>query len=179
MSSEVSVDVQEWQNLFELDAIADPSDKLAECQYFLELAVQESDKNKFRWLISAFFGAAYSFFEINALRAYQCFQNPETGNPIANDEALEVLRCYVTVKQDPRRPTYVKTSGQHEVTKALYALRRGNTHHFPLSLVTNGPQLPEDFCLGIPSANGRRALDFCRQVMLLIQRVESDLQQHF
>ncbi len=179
MPKKFSADSEDWLNLLDLDAIADPSDKSSECKYFLELATQEADKAKFRWLISAFFGAAYSFFEINAIWAYQSFHNPETGYSIENEEALETLRRYVGVFQDAKRPTYVKTAGQHEVTKELYELRKGNTHHYPLSIMTSGQQVPEDFHFGSLSGKGIPALAFCRQVMSLIHEVENELQQHY
>lgn len=179
MSHKHSIETDDWLNLLDLGAIADPADKLSECESFLELATQESDKEKFRWLISAFFGAAYSFFEINALRAHHSFHNPVTGEPIENDEALKTLRRYVQVKQDPKRPTRVDTAGQHEITKQLYALRRGNIHHFPMSLMTNGENLPEGFHFGNISGKGVPALFFCRQVMSLIHLVEKELRQHY
>jgi hypothetical protein len=179
MSRKLTDDTADWLNLLDLDSIADPSDKLTECEFFLELATQENDKDKFRWLISAFFGAAYSFFEINALRAYQSFHNPETGDPIENEEALETLRRYVRVLQDAKRPSYVKTAGQHEITKELYELRKGNTHHYPLSIMTSGKMLPENFQFGSLSGKGIPALAFCRQVISLIREVENELQQHY
>lgn len=179
MSRKLTGDTEDWLNLLDLDAIADPSDKLSECDFFLQLASQENDKDKFRWLISAFFGAAYSFFEINALRAYQSFHNPETGDPIENEEALETLRRYVRVVQDAKRPTYVKTAGQHEITKELYELRKGNTHHYPLSIMTSGKPLPENFHFGSLSGKGIPALAFCRQVISLIREVENELQHHY
>jgi len=179
MPHKFSPDTEDWLNLLDLDAIADPSDKLSECEYFLGLAAEETDKDKFRWLISAFFGAAYSFFEINALRAYQSFHNPETGDPIENDDALEILRRYVRVVQDVKRPAYVKTAGQHKITRELYELRKGNTHHYPLSIMTNGKQLPEDFHFGSLSGKGIPALVFCREAMLLIREVENELQEQF
>lgn len=179
MSRKLTDDTEDWLNLLDLDAIADPSDKLTECEFFLELATQENDKDKFRWLISAFFGAAYSFFEINALRAYQSFHNPETGDPIENEEALETLRRYVRVLQDANRPSYVKTAGQHEITKELYELRKGNTHHYPLSIMTSGKLLSENFHFGSLSGKGIPALAFCRQVISLIREVENELQQHY
>lgn len=179
MFRKITSDTEDWLNLLDLDAIADPSDKLSECEYFLLLATQENDKDKFRWLVSAFFGAAYSFFEINALRAYQSFHNPETGDPIENEEALETLRRYVRVLQDAKRPTYVKTAGLHEITKELYELRRGNTHHYPLSIMISGSPLPENFHFGSLSGKGIPALAFCRQVMALIHEVKNELQQHY
>jgi len=179
MPSKHSIETDSWLNLLDLDAIADPADKLSECEYFLELATLESDKEKFRWLISAFFGAAYSFFEIHALRAHHSFHNPETGVPIENDEALKTLRRYVRVEQDPKRSTYVKTAGQHKITKVLYDLRGGNTHHFPLSLMTSGERLPDDFHFGNISGKGVPALSFCREVMSLIHLVESELRKHY
>lgn len=179
MPHELLTDEDDWLNLLDLDAIADPSDKLAECQYFLGLAVEERDKDKFRWLISAFFGAAYSFFEINALRAYQGFFDPETGDPIENLEAIAALGGYVCVIQDAKRPKYVKTSGRCEITKKLYELRRANTHYYPLSITTNGPQIPEDFQFGYLSGKGVPALHFCGEVMTLIREVENELQKHY
>lgn len=179
MSRKLAADTEDWLNLLDFAAIADPSDKSSECEYFLELATKESEKDKFRWLISAFFGAAYSFFEINALRAYQSFHNPETGDPIEYEEALETLRRYVRVHQDVKRPTYVKTVGQHEITRELYNLRKGNTHHYPLSIMTSGQRVPEDFHFGTLSVKGVPALAFCRQVMSLIHEVEHELQRHY
>ena len=179
MPREFSTDTEDWLNLLDLDSIADPSDKTFECEYFLRLATEEKDKDKFRWLISAFFGAAYSFFEINALRAYQGFHNPKTGAPIENGEAIETLRRYVRVFQDVKRPTYVKTAGQHEITKELYDLRKGNTHHYPLSIMTSGTAVPEGFQFGSLSGKGIPALAFCREAMSLIREVENELQGHF
>jgi hypothetical protein len=152
---------------------------LSECEYFFELATQENDKDKFRWLISAFFGAAYSFFEINALRAYESFHDPVTGEPIQNQEALDTLRRYVRVCQDAKRPTYVKTAGQHNITKELYELRKGNTHHYPLSIMARGQRIPEDFHFGSLSGKSIPALAFCRQVLSLIHEVENELQKHY
>ena len=162
-----TVDTEDWLDLHDLASLADPSYKLSECEFFLDLATQENDKDKFRWLISAFFGAAYSFFEINALRAYQSFCNPETGEPIENEEALETLRRYVRVLQDAKRPTYVKTAGQHEITIELYDLRKRNNHHYPISIMTSGQRVPEDFHFGNLSGKGIPALAFCRQIMSL------------
>lgn len=169
----------DWLNLLDFEAIADVSDKVAECEYFLSLAAQEKEKDKFRWLISAFFGAAYSFFEIQALRAYHDFHNPQTGDPIENAEALASLRRYVRVVQDVKRPNYVKTSGQHDITKQLYELRKGNTHHFPLSIMTTNQELPEGFQFGSLSGKGFPALAFSRQVMSLIREVENELRRHY
>lgn len=179
MSRKFSADTEDWLNLLYLDAIADPSDKSSECEYFLGLAAEENDKDNFRWLISAFFGAAYSFFEINALLAYQSFHKPKTGDPIENQEAIETLRRYVRVFQDVKRPTYVKTAGQHEITIELYDLRKGNTHHYPLSIMASGPQVPEDFHFGSLSGRGIPPLVFCRKVMSLIREVENELQIHY
>lgn len=179
MPTKFSGDADDWMNLLDLDAITDPTDKSAECGYFLSLAAHETDKDRFRWLISAFFGAAYSFFEVNALRAYHDFHNPQTGEPIPNNEALEVLRRYVMVVQNVKQPAYVKTAGLHDITKELYELRKGNTHHYPLSIMTAGPLVPEDFHFGSLSGRGIPALHFCREVMHLIHEIENELQQHY
>lgn len=48
MPRKFSADTEDWLNLLDLDAIADPSDKSSECEYFLALATNEKDKDKFR-----------------------------------------------------------------------------------------------------------------------------------
>ena len=73
---------EEWLNLLDIAAIADPGDKLAECEYFLALAEQETDRERFRWTISAFFNAAYSYFETSALAAYVALTDPHNGDSI-------------------------------------------------------------------------------------------------
>ncbi|PKD41057.1 hypothetical protein CWO84_07325 [Methylomonas sp. Kb3] len=162
-----------------LEALADQNDKVAECKYFLDLATQEKDKDKFRWLISAFFGAAYSYFEISALRAYYGFCDPKTGTPIKNNEVLATLNRYVGVFLKQNKPDYVSTFGRHIIIKQLYELRRGNTHHYPLSIMSSSQELPEGFQFVIQSNNVVPALTFCRETMMLIQEVDRELQQHF
>ncbi len=178
MSLKTATDTDRWLNFLDLDAIADPADKLGECKFFFDLVTKESDKNKFRWLISAFFGSAYSYFEISAIRAYQSFHDPHTGDPIQNDEALRALSRYVRVSKNKKRPTYIKTSGEHAITRQLYELRKGNTHHYPLSIVETGRSGSEVFYFGSLHGEGIHALDFCRQVISLIYEVESELQKH-
>jgi hypothetical protein len=176
MESTAPPEFEDWLDLLDFDAIADPFDKIAECQYFLDLASKEPDVQRFRWLISAFFGAAYSFFEINALSAFHAFADPQTGKLIEDAEALEILRRYVTIFQNVKSPSFVKTGGLHEVTKQLYELRKGNTHHFPLSIMSTGLELPEAFHLGKVSGQGIPALAFCRKAMALMHQVNQELQ---
>lgn len=169
-------DFNDWFDLLDLSAIAEPGDKIAECEYFLILASVEPDLRRFRWLISAFLGAAYSFFEISALSAFHAFNDPKTGDPIEDAEALDILRRYVTVFQNVKNPSFVKTGGHHEVTKQLYELRKGNTHHVPLSIMAIGDELPENFHFGYITGNGVPALVFCQTVISLIRQVHQELQ---
>ncbi|WP_331305597.1 hypothetical protein [Methylobacter sp. Wu8] len=171
----IEFDVDDFFSRIDFDAIEDSSNKIAECEYFLGLASAEKDRTQFRWLISAFFGAAYSFFEMSALRAYFAFTAPDTGDPIEDDEALGILRNYVDVKLNKRKPFRVDTNGKHVVTKELYEWRRENTHHFPLSIMASGSSLPEDFQFGRMKGEGIPVLAFCRGAMLLIRQVQREL----
>jgi hypothetical protein len=164
----------------DLEAIEDPSNKIAECEYFLSLASAEQDRQRFRWLISAFFGAAYSFFEMSALHAYLAFTAPDTGESIEDGEALEILKTYVNVerkekRKEKRRQPYVTTYGKHEICKKLYELRQRNVHHYPLAIMSTGPQLPEDFHFGSMRGQGTPALAFCREALVLIHQVQREL----
>jgi len=176
MDSSVPSEFEDWLNLLDLAAIADSHDKIAECEYFLTLASTEQDVQRFRWLISAFFGAAYSFFEISALSAFQAFIDPRTGEPVENTDALKTLRRYVTVDQNVKNPFFVKTGGNHDVTKQLYKLRTANTHHYPLSIMATCPELPGAFHFGNIIGKGTPALAFCRTAMSLIRQVHQELE---
>src|SRR6266480_1385369 len=158
MADKPVADFGEWFNLLDFDAIALPSDKLDECRFFLDLIEKEVDAQRFRWLISAFFGAAYSYFEILALHAYESFADPESGESIADYDALEVLRRYVVIVQDAKRPSFVKTAGRHPITKQLYELRKKNTHHAPLSILKTTKELPVGFHFGYLKGQGIAAL---------------------
>ena len=67
---ESSFDIDDVLSRIDLGAIEDSSNKVSECKYFLELASSEKNRVRFRWLVSAFLNAAYSFFEMSAMRAY-------------------------------------------------------------------------------------------------------------
>jgi hypothetical protein len=168
----------------DFDAIADPSDKIFECRYFLNLASEELDVMKFRWQISAFLGAAYSFFEISAnIAHYYALSDPRTGEPIKDSESIKVLEHYVEVtlnnkkkRVDTAASNKESLSDFHELVQQLYEVRKKNTHHYPLSIMVTGTKLPEDFHFGHNVKNSRPALIFCRSVMTLIQEVQNKLE---
>jgi hypothetical protein len=166
---------EDWLSLLDLSAVADPGDKVRECEYFLALAEAERDRERFRWLISAFFGGAYSFFETSALYAYAALTAPDTGEPLADFDAVAILEKYVGIRQSDKDPYFVKTSGRHEITKRLYDLRKSSTHHVPLSIMVTGPSLPADFQFGSSVGAGTPALEFCRSLMQLIRQVQHEL----
>ncbi len=175
MSSTTSRDIEDLIDQIDMSAIAIPDDKINECEYYLKLASNEKDNDKFRWLISAFFNAAYSFFEITALSAYNAYNDPENGDPIEDGEALDAIRCYVRVFQNSKNPSFVKTSGLHEITEKLYDLRKENTHHYPLSIMKVGESVPEDFHFGYLKGEGTPALEFCREVMGIIFELNKEI----
>lgn len=168
------LDIGDFFSRLDIEAIEDVGNKVAECEYFLQLASQERDRRHFRWLISAFLNAAYSYFEIAALHAYLAFMD-EDGEMHPDTEAVEVLRGHVRVMRNAKRPDYVKTSGLSPLTEKLYEIRRGNTHHFPLSIMETGPELPDDFQFGNMRDKGEPVLPFCRRVMELIKTIEQEL----
>lgn len=159
----------------DLSAVALPRDKIAECAFFLELATREPDRSRFRWLMSAFLSAVYSYFEIEALRAYDAFQHPETGEYVEDEDALKILRKYVRIAQSKNNPSFVKTSGLEGLIENLYELRKQNTHHCPLTIMEADGAPPSSFQFGFMPGNGTPALEFCRSVMSLIDQVESEL----
>lgn len=169
-----SADINDFFSRFDMEAIEDTGSKIAECEYFLALASNEADRHHFRWLISAFLNAAYSYFEMSALHAYFAFTD-EDGNSIPDDDAVEILRGHVRVMRNEKRPDFVKTAGFSPLTEKLYEIRKGNTHHFPLSIMAVGPDLPNDFQFGSMRGSGEPVMPFCRDVMRLIHSVQREL----
>lgn len=170
-----SVDLDDFLSRLDLSAIAEPGDKVRECEYFLGLAGIETNRERFRWLITAYLNAVYSFFETSALYANASFTDPETGDPIPDDEALRRIRSYVRVFTDAKKPFYVKTGKLGGTMKRLYEIRSAATHHFPLSIMEAGPNLPEDFHLGNMRGEGAPVLALCREALEVVKAAQRDL----
>ncbi len=159
----------------DLDAIADSGDKIRECEFFLGHASAETDRTRFRWLVSAYLNAVYSYFETTALYSSVAFTDPQTGDPIEDTEAIDRLRAYVRVFQNEKKPYYVKTGGLHPVIARLYEIRKAATHHFPLAIMAAGPNLPEDFHLGSMKGEGEPLLALCREALVVIKQVQAEI----
>lgn len=166
-----SPDIDDWLNRWDIDAVPDFDDKVKECEFFFELLEAETDRNRFRWLVSAFLNAAYSFFESSALTAYFRFTDAETGDPFADHEGLEVLRRHVRVCRNEKNPNFVKTAGLTPLTSRLYEIRKKNTHHHALSIMATGPTLPDDYHFGSMRGEGTPVMPLCREVVELVRKV--------
>jgi hypothetical protein len=168
-------DIDEWLSLLDLAAIPDPNDKVRECEFFFELMSTETDRDRFRWLTSAFLNASYSYFESSALTAFFRFTDQETGEPIEDSQALEVLRRYVNVLRNVKNPRFVKTAGLVPLTQQLYEFRKKSTHHSPLSIMIAGPSLPEDFHFGSMRGKGTAVMPLCREALALVRHVQQEI----
>lgn len=170
MTEQCNFDFEDWLNRWDMQAVPDFDDKVRECEFFFGQLSSEADRNKFRWLLSGFLNAAYSFFESTALAAHFKFTDAN-GNPYEDDEGLSALRRHVNVEQRKNNPEYVKTTGLTDLTKQLYEIRKKCTHHFSLSIMETGSSLPEDFQLGNIRGEGIPVMPFCREILQLIRRV--------
>lgn len=177
MSASDSFDINEWLRALDLAAIPDPNDKVCECRFFFELASRESDRARFRWLVSAFLNAAYSFFESSALTAFYRFTDPGTAEPREDGHALEVLRKYVGVDRKLKRQERVSTWGLVPLTKQLYEFRKKTTHHFSLPIMAAGDNLPHDFQFGNRSGQGTPVLSLCGDVLQLVEVVHREIEE--
>ena len=134
----------------ELDIVGIPDtwDTLEKCEYFLKLASREVKTPQFSWLISAFLEAAYSFFNVFAIRAMHWLVDCD-GQTWQDDEAFEELSCIVRI--DSKGPFGVTTSlapYSPLIVRHLYKFHERYTQHFPLAILTGGPKMPEDFRFG-------------------------------
>ncbi|MBS0298930.1 MAG: hypothetical protein JSR32_03180 [Proteobacteria bacterium] len=160
----------------DIGTIADPGDKIRECEFFLGLASTEPDRTRFRWLISAYLNAVYSYFEITALSAFTAFTDPKTGAPAENTEALENLSAYVCISQGKKNPYYVKTSDpKHQVIARIYELRKTTTHRFPSLIRAAGANLPADFYFFSFEGKDEPVLALCHDALTIIKQVQAEL----
>lgn len=161
----------------DITAIENAANKVEECRFFLGLASIEADRAKFRWLLSAFLNAAYSYFEMAALEAYFRFCDQD-GNPFADEQTLAALEPHVKAdKTGKTGKERVKTLAVSPLAQQLFKIRTGNTHHFPLSIMEAGPALPEGFEIGRMRGEGISALAFGREVMELVERVQRQIDE--
>jgi hypothetical protein len=171
-----SYDFEDWLHRWDMQAVPDLDDKVRECEFFFDLLSAEQDRNRFRWLLSGFLNAAYSFFESSALTAHFRYTGPE-GETYEDDEGLAVLRRHVKVEQNKKNTNFVKTTALSPLTQQLYEVRKKCTHHFPLSIMATGPLLPEDFHLGSMRGEGIPAMPLCRDALQLIQNVHAEINE--
>lgn len=169
-------DIDDWLNRWDMQAVPDFDDKLRECEFFFELLSKETDRSKFRWLLSGFLNATYSFFESSALTAHFRYTDSD-GEPCKDDEGLSVLQRHIKVVQSSKKPNFVKTTGLTPLTAQLYEIRKKCTHHFPLSIMATGPSLPQDFQLGNMKGQGTPVMPFCRDALELIQSVYAEINE--
>jgi hypothetical protein len=158
---------------YDFEAIVDQTDKLHEAAYFLEAARQQAERREFRWLVSAFLNAAYSYFDTAALHACNAYMG-EDGITRRDDGAIEVLKKYIEIKQGEDNPFWVRTKSVHPLVKSLYEHRKGNTHYFPMSIMVTGP-LPEDFHFGSDRRKGIPVIPLCVDIMNLMVQVQNEL----
>lgn len=164
----------DWLALLDIEAVPNLDDKLGECEFLFRLMTAELDRDKFRWLTSAFLNAAYSFFESSALIAFVRFTD-ENGEPSPDHHALEVLGRYVKVERGGRKRDFVKTTPLHPLTAQLYEFRKKSTHHYSLSVMITGPSLPDDFHFGSTRGQGVPVMGLCGEVMTLIRCVQREI----
>jgi hypothetical protein len=84
-------DMDDWLSRWDIASAPDLNDKVKECEFFFNALSNEVNRNHFRWLVSAFFYATYSFFKSTALTAYSRFTPPENGETYEDHEGLTVL----------------------------------------------------------------------------------------
>ena len=163
------VDLSRW----DFEAIVDQTDKLNEARYFLDIARQQTDRRQFRWLVSAFFNAAYSYFDTAALHA--CHMScGEDGETEPDPQALQILRKYIKIDPEKNNRFKVHTQPVHNLVKDLYMHRKNNTHYFPMSIMQTGPS-PEHFHLGSEREKGIPLIQLCGEIMDLIVQVQNEL----
>lgn len=167
--------IKEWLRGWDVESVPDFDDKLRECEFFFAILSSETDRNKFRWLVSAFLNAVYSFFESSALTAHFRYTDPDTGEPREDDDGMAALQRHLHVKQGKKNPEFVKTAPRTPLTELLYDFRNKSTHRLSLCLMAEGPSLPEDFYFGSIRGQGIQVMPLLREALELIRAVHGEI----
>jgi len=175
MTKTKALEINDWLTRWDLESVPDFDDKVRECEFFFNSLLTETNRDKFRWLVSAFLNAAYSFFESTALTSYFRYTDSETGESYEDDDGLAVLRRHIKVFQNTSNPNFVKTAGLTPITMRIYEFRKINTHHSSLSIMKTGPDLPQDFHFGEMRGDGIPVIPVCREALTLIREVHAEI----
>lgn len=96
--------------------------------------------------------------------------------PYKDQEGLALLKKHVRVFQNTtNNPNFVKTAGLTPITKQLYELRKRSTHHFPLSIISTGSALPEDFHFGSMRGESIPVMPLCREALVVIRTIFAEI----
>lgn len=160
--------------LRDIDCSAVPllDDKIKECHYFYDLLSNECDRNRFRWLLGAFFNSCYGYLEDKASYLHYGHCDPDSGEPIADEQGLEALCKHVQVFKN-KKSGFIKTAGFSDLMKVLYKFRNISTHDGGVGILTIGEDLPTDFHIGIRKSESTPALELCMEVLSLFSELES------
>lgn len=167
-----------WLDI-KLDDIPDPLDKLLECKYFFRLLEVEVERDNFRWLMSAFLSAAYSFFETANFYAQKRYSDEVSSVDVGCEEMLGILKNYVFLREKGKGDKRFSTSGMMPLIKQLYDLRHLNTHRSAFSIKTNGVNLPGDFVIGFVASDDVSAIEFCKKIITIMENVSDRLREVF
>jgi len=165
-------EIRKFISSIDVQSVAGEDDKADECRFFLGLARMEIDKKKFRWLVSAFLGAAYSYFEHTAHWACIARTDHDTGEDIADEALLSAVREHVDVIHNKKYPSHSRTVASREVLRRLYEVRHENTHRCSLSIMSAGLSLPDGFHLGWEVGRGIPLLEFCEKIMVEVGQLQ-------
>jgi len=170
-------DLTEILNGLDLSAVVLPDDKLRECDFFYELMLHQTDRDKFRWVIGAFLNACYGYLEYKAAYFHYAYCDPETGETVEDWESLETLRKYIRIFQNKNKSGFVKTSGLSELMSKLYKFRAISTHDGGIEILKVGENLPADFHIGKYIGKGVPAIAFCSEIIQFFRSIESELNE--
>lgn len=172
------IDIDRILDFTDLSAFPDLNDKARECNYFLSLAAASINKDHFRWAISAFLTASYSYFEVLALKAFKDCELLAEGRYLINDCVLDVLNQFVTFKESTKKPMHLHKKIHCETMKRLKELRNQNAHHLPLRIRCDEAQFNPSMCnFGYMKDESDNVLVFCGKVMKIIDDIEAQVNQ--
>jgi hypothetical protein len=182
-----------WDGLVAVDSVFNITDKLDEAKYFLDLMRAESDLARFRWQTSACLNACRSAVDWLAWNVHHANVTPD-GDHEPDQDAIALLAKYIeTSARSGKRGLMVFASPVHPLLREMSQRRQETAHRSSLWIgrspiegcggarepgrgfvfVELAADAERDYFLN--TVPGRRVLDFCSEVIALLDRIHGEL----
>lgn len=160
-------------------------DKIAECEFFLDLMSKTTDWNHFRWLTSALLEAARASVDWIAHRAYHVDQWDEYQSTAPDPFYVKALSKFVKPRLN-EKGKLIGLEPKGRLFKELWKHRKQTAHLGSLWIKPEKVTSPSEFMFGevavhkgrlLQKKDGKSVLQFAREVLDHIESISREVHE--